>query len=175
MTPIPKKFLFRSIYRILSTERIRTPISAFMAKHPRLKQRVKNIAIRYFVTPRIQGLNNRHPHDHGLKPTATYQNLLNYTLLKNTYNIQHTSQVNEFILALNKEDYPYLTEHNTIENQQDLIISCYLYLLRRYPSQNDIDMWTDHLRRGASVETILNSLMGSLEFSHLGIYHLNEV
>jgi len=173
----PKKLILAAANKILWARVIQKPGSAFLAKHPRLKQHAKKIVLRYFTGPKPQVLENLQlsADESMLKTSATYENLLNFTLQNNTYNIHQTAWVNKFLLALADNDYGYLSRHNMEKRQTDLITACYLYLLRRYPCQNDIDLLKDHLSQGASVESILNSLMGSPEFSNQGIYYLREV
>lgn len=172
-----KKFILATVNKILWARVIQKPASAFLAKHPRLKQSAKKIVIRYFIGSQPQALKNPQLYASVSmsKTSATYQNLLKFTLQKNTYNIYQTAWVNKFLLALTDNDYGYLNQHNIKTRQTDLIISCYLYLLRRYPGQNDIDLWKNHLSQGASVEIILNALMASSEFTELGIYYLHKV
>jgi len=169
--------MLATVNKILWARVIQKPASAFLATHPRLKHIAKKIVIRYFIGSQPQALKNPQL-DGGIrmsKTSATYQKLLKFTLQKNTYDIYHTAWVNKFLLALTDNDYGYLNQHNIKKRQADLIISCYLYLLRRYPCQNDIDLWKSHLSQGASIEIILNALMASPEFTELGIYYLHKV
>lgn len=172
-----KKLILAAASKILWARVIQKPGSAFLAKHPRLKQHAKKIVLRYFIGPQPQALENLQlsTDERMLKTSGTYQNLLDFTLQNNTYNIHQTAWVNNFLIALAENDYGYLKEHNIEKRRTDLITACYLYLLRRYPFQNDVDLLKEHLSQGASVESILYALMGSLEFENQGIYYLREV
>ncbi len=154
---------------------IQKPFFALLNLIPGLKQIIKKLFIKYFLKNHSTGKDNTilSVHNNNFKTTDTFRNVLNFVLEKNTFNLHHTFEVNRLVLALKEKNHKYLNLHTTKMNYPDLIISCYLYLLRRYPSQKDIDLWTKRLVKGATVHSILNALKNSLEFQQIGVYYIN--
>lgn len=156
---------------------IRKPLFVLLNLNPELKQIIKKLFIKYFSGIHDTGKDNIRLliHDNDFNTNGTFCGLFDFVLEKNTSNVYQTLEVNRLVLALKEKNHRYLEMRATEINFHNLVISSYLYLLRRYPSQMDIDLWTDRLAEGATVYTILNTLKNSLEFQTTGAYYLKTV
>ena len=157
-------------------ERSRRWLSGALNRTPRLKRAlVKGYLIlacgpRHIITNDEKAFGP--PHDTGL--SDTHRRLLELTREHNTFNPYHTPEVNRLFLALKTRDRDTLKTGLAPERRAHLIVSCYLFTLRRYPGRQDIDTWSAQIDKGASVYTLLDALMNSVEFQLTGAYYLEK-
>ncbi len=172
MIPNPKKILINSVLKLVSIPIIRRPLAALMNQNPKLKQIINKVFIKLLMGP--QNTDASMLRGRSVKTAQTYGLVLDSVLEKNRFNDWHTRKVNRLVIALKEKDREVLDLHTRDKDYPDLIVSCYLFILRRYPSQEDIKLWTDHLIKGATAYTILNALENSLEFQLTGACYLPD-
>lgn len=172
-----KKIFIGAVVRLVSVPFIHKRLSGLLT--PGIKQILKQSFIKYFsVDPPITGdgtgrvsqgddFQLSHIHIHGRILDLVQKNSGSVT--------HHTPRVNRLVAAVRKKDRPTIDLHISKNRYRDLILACYLCYLRRYPSQRDIDLWTDHLARGGDLTTLEHSLKHSLEFGKWGVYYLQDL
>ncbi len=156
----------RLIFEFLLRDSIRRPLVAVLNRVPALKQ----VLVRTYFA--LMSGRNRPKGSHGPDVclacnsgfSASYIKVLDMTLEKNGFNPLHTRGVNRIFRALKSRDPEGAARIEPGETRTDLIAAAYLFTLRRYPGPADILTWTDHLDRGATVHTIVGSLINSQEF-----------
>ena len=169
-----KRIIFSPVLRLISTDTIRKPIIALLNNNPRLKRLAKELYDKYLLKNLILTTDNASVfhRDNDLDTSKTYNNLMDYVLERNSYNADLNKEINRLVLALREMNREHLELQTTKKKYRNLIVACYLYLLRRYPSENDIDLWTDHFAQGITVFAMLDSLKASPEFQQAGVYYL---
>ena len=171
-----KKIVLAPLTCVVRSNIVRKSIMAFLNKNPQIKEIVKRVYIRYFM--RFLSISNSNLPEFGFckeqGSSETYRKIMSYVLERNRSNTDCNKEINSLILALREMDLKFLNTDLVKRNYRNLIIASYLYQLRRYPSDNDIELWCEHLKRGATLFTILNSLRLSPEFKLSGVYFIED-
>lgn len=169
-----KKMILQPIFALVCSDVIKIPVMNILNKNPRTKEIVKKIYFRFFL--KLIGIANNNTYHYQrnllIDTSITHKSLMAYVLRRNTTNIDSNEEINSFVIALKGNDFGRLNARIAKKNYRNIIVACYLNQLRRYPSENDIVLWSAHLTQGATLFTILNSLKNSPEFLHCGIFYL---